>query len=195
MRVSLLSTFPVLLLLMLPLFGAESALPSLSYEPLTGKERLHLYMQDTFESPGTFLSAFASAAPIHSRPPIWGSKFEGFAARAGDNYLHSVISNSIEAWGANALGEEIRYVPCSCHGFFRRVGHALAMGVLTLNTQGNYVPAFARIGGAFGSQFIGDAWRPDDYRTRKRALASVGFSLAMGSVMNIVHEFRIGRRH
>jgi hypothetical protein len=176
--------------------GQESNKP-IPYAPLTKTERWNLFVHETFLSPTVYLGALVSAAPtpLHHGPPVWGSEFENYAARVGDNFARTAIANSIEALGADVLGQEVRYIHCDCHGFVHRFGHAMAMSVVTLNGEGRYVPAFASIGGSLGAEFIGDTWMPDNYRTRKRALASAGFDIAFSGLSNVVREFWPGKAH
>jgi hypothetical protein len=162
-----------------------------TYKALSKQERWNLYVHSTFLSPTAYFGAAISAvpSPFRSGSLFWGSEFENYAARVGDSYARTAISNSIEALTADMLGQEVRYIPCNCSGFFPRLGHAMAMSVVTYNNDGHYVPAVGSIAGTFGAQFIGDAWMPDDYRTTKHTMESVGVDVALNGLTNVVREF------
>jgi hypothetical protein len=161
------------------------------FKPLTGKQRWELYWRQTFFSPGTYLAAMGIAASDqrNNDPYQWGQGGEAYAKRAANQFGRLALQNSIEAGGAALLKQDVRYVKCSCTGFFKRAGYAVAMNFVTLNREGKYRPAYAHYAGAVGAQYIANTWMPDGYRNWDTTLRDGGVQLAFSAGFNLLREF------
>lgn len=161
------------------------------FVPLTPSQRWSLYWRQTFLSPGVYVRTFALAGYHQWRktPEAWGTGGDAYLKRVGDQFGRFAVESSIEAVGAAILNHDVRYVRSDRQAFWPRLGHALAMSVLTLDRRGRYVPAVARMGGAVGSEFIRNSWLPDNYRSTAETLGDAGFILVWKGVGNVVREF------
>src|SRR3974390_489064 len=119
---------------------------------LTGHQRAHLFVLQTFTTPGiyvktTFLALMNQAA---GTPYEWGGGVEGFGRRAASSYARSSIQNVFSTVGNTALKYEPRYDRCRCTGFGPRTRHALMRNFVTYNkTEKELRPQFALYGAAY----------------------------------------------
>ena len=162
-----------------------------NFRPLTGKQRWELYWRQTYWTPGVFFRAAGPALGSHldNDPPEWGQGAEGYARRFGDRFARFAIEGSIEAVAAASLGYDVRYVRCSCSGFFPRLGHAMSWTFLTLNRNGRTVFNAPQVGSAFAAEFIGNTWMPKGHSSTADAMRGVGVELGVGVIFNAIREF------
>lgn len=161
------------------------------WQPLTGSQRWSIYWRQSVGTPGAYFRALGSAAgdQADNDPPQWGQGADAYSRRVANRFARLTIQESIEAAGAAALQHDTRYVRCPCRGFLPRLGYSMGFGFVTLDKNGRYVPAAARIGAAFGAEFIGNSWMPEGSRSTTEAMRGVGFQIAFGSVFNVIREF------
>lgn len=138
---------------------------ALLYQPITRQERLDSYIEEAFASPGAVFRSAGRALGTHmgDSPPEWGQGAEGYARRLGSSFLSFTIQTSVEAGGAALLGQDPRYSPCRCRGFFKRLGWGLASNFVTYNNEGKLRPAYARMGARYASSFAELTWYPKRY--------------------------------
>jgi len=162
-----------------------------SYRPLTGKERLDIYVRQAFWSPGVLFRAAGPALGSHlkNRPPEWGQGMEGYGRRFANRFGRFALKETYEAAGAAALGHEVRYLRSTRSGFLPRAGHAMAATFITYDRNGRRTPHIARLGSAFAAEFTGNLWMPAGYRTSTEAVRGVGIELGISSVFNLFREF------
>src|SRR5437868_7097370 len=90
--------------------------------PLNGRQRYHLFIRQSFTSPGIYIKTgfFAIHDQVESSPPEWGDGFEGFAKRVGTRQTQFLLQNSFTSLGNAMVGWEPRYDRCKCDGFWPR---------------------------------------------------------------------------
>jgi len=161
------------------------------FKPLTGEQRWGLYWRQTYWTPGPYFAAFgiAAADQRNNQPYEWGQGFDAYMKRAGNQFARSAIQDSIEAAGAAALKQDVRYVKCRCTGVFKRTAYAIGVNFVTLNEKGNFVPAYARYAGAIAAPYIANTWMPAGYRNWNTSLRDGGLQLAFNSAFNVIREF------
>ena len=166
------------------------------FKPLSGAQRWGLYWRQTYWSPGIYFASFGIAASDqrHNEPYQWGQGFESYMKRAGNQFARLAMQDSIEAAGAAALKQDVRYVKCGCKGTLKRVAYAIGMEFVALNEQGKFRPAYARYAGAVGSQYIANTWMPDGYRNWNTTLRDGGLQLAFNAGFNLIREFVPGKK-
>lgn len=161
------------------------------YKPLTGKERFHLYLNQTFIPPQAILGPLFSSAidQINHDPPEWKLGAAGygrrFASRLGTNF----VSNSIQAVGAAALHEEPRYISSSSKNFFRRSGHALLFTLVTYDNSGKVTPAIANIGSTYAASMISTYWLPKRYTALGDGVRDGNIQMGFNGLFNLFEEF------
>jgi hypothetical protein len=161
------------------------------YTPLTNQERWRLYVRQTFASPALPAgSAFrALLRQARDEPPEWGQGTAGYSRRFGDRLARAVLRESYEAAGAAVLGLEPRYVRCSCTGVLARTAYAVGMNFVTYDRNRRLVPNVSHMGAILASQYTGNLWMPQGYRTPGNVARDAGFQLGFSALTNIVREF------
>ena len=167
-------------------------------DPLTGRQRLKLFLRQTFTTPGIYVKTalFSIGDQINNSPPSWGAGFEGYARRVGSRQGQFVIQNSFVALGNAILGYEPRYNRCRCSGFWRRTGHAVARNFITYGrTETTLQPQLALYGGAFAAAVVAGTWKPKERDLIAEGYRGVITQVGFGITANWVAEFapEIGR--
>ena len=158
---------------------------------LTGHQRAHLFVLQTFTTPGiyaktTFLALMNQAA---GTPYEWGGGVEGFGLRAASSYARSSMQNVFSTAGNAVLQYEPRYDRCRCTGFGPRTKHALMRNFVTYNnTEKELRPQLALYGSAFGAGLLSSLWMPND-QLWKDGFRGLETQVALGMVSNWIAEF------
>lgn len=176
-----------------PVANADSIFPkALSlYQPLSEKERWHIYFHDNFESPGAYFRAFGASIGEHypTNPPTWPSGAAGYFADVGSQFGRFTIDGTIDASMAAAFRYDPRYLACNCHGAFRRTGHAILRTFITYDRDGHRVPDLPGLSGIYGGSMLMMYWYPKGYSPLTTGVQVGNFSLGVQCVVNIVKEF------
>ncbi len=170
---------------------SRSLAPQTPYQPPSMTDRWNWYVRDTF-GPGAALRTGFVAAMDHADndPPEWEQGMAGFGRRAASRYGRFALQETIELGGGALLGEDPRYHPCKCSGFFRRSGHALVSTVVARNANGKPTPAFARIAGVYGGSMLAThLWYPSRFTAAGDGFRLGNISLGVSGGVNLVREF------
>jgi len=158
---------------------------------LTGHQRAHLFVLQTFTTPGIYVkTAFLALVNQASDTPYeWGGGFEGFGRRAASSYVRSSIQNVFSTVENAALQYEPRYDRCRCTGFGPRTKHALVRNFITYNkTEKELRPQFALYGAAFGAGMLSSLWKPNG-RLWTNGWQGVQTQVGLGMLSNWIAEF------
>jgi hypothetical protein len=159
---------------------------------LTNRERLQLFVAQTFTTPGIYVKTLflAGVGQLNESPSEWGGGNKGFAKRLASNHAQSMIQNSLSTFGNGMLRLEPRYDLCRCEGKSRRVTHALMRNFVTYNASEQELrPQIALYSAAAASGLISHQWLPDDRSAWSRAGRNVLIQAAFGSLSNLAAEF------
>ena len=103
---------------------AVAKLPSapVPVHPLTKMDRLTLFWNDTYASPGAFvgLSAGALIDQVRHTPSKWDSDGSGYTRRFASEYGQLAARNVIHDGLAGIAGLDPRYSVCNCAGTMHR---------------------------------------------------------------------------
>ncbi len=174
----------------LPVATSDSGSPA--WQPLTGSQRLLLFWDDTYNSPGAFLGLSISAltAQITNTPAVWSTDGNGYTRRFASSYGQLAARNIVHEGLAGATGLDPRYIPCNCRGAAKRTRHALKMTFTTYSRTGRTTLDVPQIAGAYGSGMVSTYWYP--HRSYSPLVQGLQFGHEeMGEVFlgNIVQEF------
>lgn len=171
-----------------PLFGA--AVPAGEYETLTGDQRYHLFLRQTFTTANPWLRTSISAgiSQIQGRQYSWGGGVLGYSHRYASQYGTYVIRNSLLSAGAWGLGHDTRYVPAKSHNVSARIGHAILQNLLTVNREGKTTLHISRIASGYAAGMIATNWQPHS-KWSAQGLRAGNEQLIYGAVFNIGREF------
>jgi hypothetical protein len=159
--------------------------------PLSGKQRLKLYLRQSFTSPGIYVKTalFSVGDQIDQSPPEWGRNFGGYARRVGSRYGQFVVQNSFSTLGNALLRYEPRYDRCRCDGFWPRTGHALMRNFVTYNrTETEMRPQIALYAAALAAGMVSSTWKPRS-EAWPEGYQSVITQAGFGLLSNWIGEF------
>ena len=176
----------------LALAPSNSAPAAPPWQPLNGSQRLMLFWDDTYNSPGAFLalSIGALTAQATDTPAAWSKDSSGYTRRFASAYGQLAIRNAVNEGLAGATGLEPRYIPCHCSGSVKRTGHALKWTFVTYAQSGRTTLDIPQIAGAYGSGMVSTYWYP--HRSYSPLVQGIEFGHEeMGEVFldNVVQEF------
>lgn len=160
--------------------------------PLSGHQRLKLYVRQTYTTWGIYVktTAFALHDQIHQTNPEWGDGFEGFAKRAGSRQVQFIIQNSVISLGDGLLGWEPRYDRCRCQGFWPRARHAIVRNFVTYDrTEKSFRPQIMPYLGAFTGSAIATSWEPGHPSWQVKGYQAVISQIPVGIGINFIGEF------
>jgi hypothetical protein len=127
-------------------------------------------------------AAYAGVLQALNSPEEWGQGGSAYGKRvvstAGWSGIHSALAFGLDS----ALHQDPRYHRSGSTGFWRRTGHALRGTILTRTDAGGETLSTWRIGSAYGSAFLSNAWYPDRLNTARlgfiQGSVGLGFDLA-----------------
>ncbi len=171
---------------------SEPPKPDPTPAPLTGKDRLILFRNESYASPGMFVGVGAGALvdQVRHTPRKWDGDGSGYTRRFGSEYGQLATRNAIHDGLAGLTALDPRYVACKCQGTLRRGAHALKMGFTTFTKDDRLTLDVPQIAGAYGSGIISTYWYP--HQQFRPLVQGVQFGHEqMGEILlgNLVSEF------
>jgi hypothetical protein len=159
---------------------------------LTKQDRLTLFWNDTYASPGAFagLAAGALVDQIRHTPAKWDADGSGYTRRFASEYGQLAARNVIHEGLDSLTGFDPRYPVCKCKGTLHRAAHALEMSFTTYRQDGRLTLDVPQIAGAYGSGMVSTYWYP--HQQYSPLVQGVQFGHEqMGEVAlgNLVQEF------
>jgi hypothetical protein len=160
--------------------------------PLTGRQRLALFWNDTYASPGAYAGVGMGAMidQMEHTPAKWDGDGSGYTRRFASEWGQLAVRNFVHEGLAGVTGLDPRYLKCACKGVLHRSAHALKLSVTTYREDGRLTLDVPQMAGAYGSGIISTYWYP---HTRYNPLVQgVQFGHEqMGEVAlnNLVQEF------
>jgi hypothetical protein len=130
--------------------------------PLTGRQRLILFWNDTYASPGAYagVSMGAMMDQVEHTPGKWDADGSGYTRRFASEWGQLALRNAVHEGLAGVTGLDPRYLMCNCKGVLRRSAHALKMSVTTYREDGRLALDVPQIAGAYGSGIASTYWYP-----------------------------------
>jgi hypothetical protein len=178
-----------------PEINQATVKPPAAPEPapkLTRQDRLTIFWNDTYASPGAFagLSVGAFIDQVRHTPAKWDGDGSSYTRRFASEYGQLAARNVIHEGLASVTGLDPRYKVCKCDGTLHRSAHALKMTFTTNRQDGRLILDVPQIAGAYGSGIISTYWYP--HRQYAPLVQGVQFGHEqMGEVLigNLVQEF------
>lgn len=169
----------------------QNSLTNQTYQPLTGSERWHRYLDETYASPLQYASIGAAAAVglATSSPPEWGHGYRGYGRRLASQFGVFTLNNTIQEGTAAALHYDPRYNLCGCASVKRRIGHAILWSFVTRDDAGHMRPDIPSLAAAYGSNMIAVYWYPSRYNPLTDGVRWGTQQVGITAGMNIVREF------
>ena len=168
------------------------ATPETEPKPLTGKDRLILFWNESYASPGAFAGVAAGALvdQVRHTPAKWDGDGSGYTRRFASEYGQLATRNVIHDGLAGITGLDPRYAVCKCQGTLRRSAHALKMSFTTYRQDGRLTLDVPQLASAYGSGMISTYWYPHNQFSPLVQGVQFGHE-QMGEIVvnNLVHEF------
>jgi hypothetical protein len=159
---------------------------------LTKMDRLTLFWNDSYASPGAFvgISSGAFIDQVRHTPAKWDGDGSAYTRRFASEYGQLAARNVIHEGLAGIAGLDPRYTVCNCDGKVHRGAHALKMTFTTYRQDGRLVLDMPQIAGAYGSGIVSTYWYP--HHLYSPLVQGVQFGHEqMGEVLigNLIQEF------
>jgi len=153
-------------------------------------DRIHWFTRHSFGLGSQFTSlAVAGIATGHNTPEEYGPHWEGFGKRYGLAVSHHVISGGLEAGFGSLWGEDPRYFRVPERSIGARLFNVVKMTVVTHNSQGREMPAYARFIAIPSTAFMANAWLPDSDNRPSDAASRIGIAFSGRLMGNAAREF------
>lgn len=160
--------------------------------PLTAKDRLILFWNESYAAPGTFVGIAGGAwvDQVRHTPAKWDGDGSSYTRRFASEYGQLATRNLIHDGLAAMTGLDPRYVACQCTGTMRRSAHALKRSFVTYRQDGQVTLDVPQIASAYGSGIVSTFWYP--HQQFRPLVQGVQFGhQQMGEIVvsNLVQEF------
>lgn len=158
--------------------------------PITAAERARWFVSSTV-GPASLASGVLSAGwgTAFNQPEEYGGTWEGFGKRYGIRLTGVATGNAMEAGFGAIWGEDPRYVRSEGLHFGGRVKHIIRMTFLARRKNGSVQPAYARMVGTFGNNFLSWTWRVESEKGADQALLRSGLGILGRMGSNSFAEF------
>jgi hypothetical protein len=148
--------------------------------------RLNNYLHD-LAGPGAFAGVIGGGLLDHLRQkPLWNDGAEGLARRIGSRAGQAAVQVSVRHGLAALMHRSTDYQPCACHGFGRRVEHALLETFSDRRADGSRALSVPAIAGAYAGSFARLAWERD--RSAGDVALNATVSFGFSALFNIARE-------
>jgi hypothetical protein len=160
------------------------------YSPITASQRVDWVVKSTLAPTTLLFTAFdAGLGTLRNSPPELGTHVTGFGERYGLHVADRALSTGLEAGVGSLWGEDPRYRRVPEKSFSGRIGNVFRMTVVSHDSSGREMPAYARLIAVPSAAFISNAWKPDSQNSTVDALNRIGFSVATHILANAYLEF------
>jgi hypothetical protein len=160
------------------------------FQPLTQKERTHLYLK-TMVNPLGFLKAGFSGGinQWKDTPPEWEQGASGYGKRFADILGQYSIQRTATFGLSSALHEDNRYFNSGKKGVWSRTGYAVASGILARHDDGSRHLSISQLGGVAAGAFLSRTWQPPSQHSPGDAAVSFGITMGSNMGFGVLKEF------
>ncbi|MGH9627317.1 MAG: hypothetical protein ACRD7E_02985 [Bryobacteraceae bacterium] len=168
----------------------QAVAPTSPASPITGKERLEWFALSTV-GPQSLAAGVLSAGwgMALNNPEEYPLTWRGFGKRYGMRLTGISTGNAIDASLGAIWGEDPRYFRASDKLFVERLRHVVNSTFTAFRRDGSVKPAYARIAGNVGNNFLANTWRPPSESSWKDALGRIAFGFLGRMSSNAFAEF------
>lgn len=173
--------------------GASAQTPSPPGAPIGGESRsirinpenvrVSNYLHD-LAGPGAFVGVIGGGVLDQIRHKNDGP--DDLAGRIGARAAQAAVEVSVRHGLAAVMHRSTDYQPCDCHGFGRKVGHALLETFTDRRADGSRALSVPRIAGAYAGSFTQLAW--DHNRNAGDVALGTTLSFGFSALFNIARE-------
>lgn len=160
------------------------------FEPITPEQRLKWFANAAVGPSNTLGSLIAASVDTwRNSPSEYGPHWAGYGKRFGLRSSGRAMESGLEAGLGAIWGEDPRYFRVPEKPFMGRVSNVIRMTVITHDSSGHGMPAYARFVAAPAVGFLSNAWVPDSQHSTGDAFNRIGGIFANQLVGNAFSEF------
>jgi len=145
--------------------------------------RLNNYLHE-LAGPGAFLGVIGGGVLDQIRNSKNGP--DDLSGRIGTRAIQRSVDVSVRHGLAALMHHSTDYQPCHCHGFGRKVGHALLESFTDRRDDGSRALAIPRFAGSYASSFTELAWNHN--RNAGDVMLGTTLSFGFSALFNIGKE-------
>jgi hypothetical protein len=145
--------------------------------------RLNNYLHE-LAGPGAFVGVIGGGVLDQLRHTSAGP--DDLPGRIGARAAQKAVEVSVRHGLAALMHRSTDYQPCHCHGFGRRVGHALLETFTDHRADGSRALSVPRFAGAYAGDFTQLAWRHD--RNPGDVVLGTTLSFGFSALFNVGRE-------
>jgi hypothetical protein len=145
--------------------------------------RLNNYLHE-LAGPGAFVGVIGGGVLDELRHKKDGP--DELSSRIGARAAQKAVEVSVRHGLAAVMHHSTDYQPCHCHGFGRKVGHALLESFTDRRDDGSRALAIPRFAGSYAGSFSELAWNHN--RNAGDALLGTTLSIGFSALFNIGRE-------
>jgi hypothetical protein len=160
------------------------------FQPLNQRRRTQIYLK-TMTNPLGFLKAGFSAGidQWKDKPAEWEQGSSGYGKRFANILGQYSIQRTVTFGLSSGLHEDNRYFNSGKREFWRRVGYAVASGILARHDDGTRHISVSQLGGVAAGAFLSRTWQPASQHSPGDAAVSFGITMASNMGFGVVKEF------
>jgi hypothetical protein len=167
--------------------------PTLTRNPLTGEDKLRIYIHKSFGPPAVILPAFGAGFqmlnPPSHYPREWKDGGGAFARTYGYKVADRTSRETAQFLTGFLLHEDPRYQRSTSTNAFRRTLHALAFTVVDKTDSGRNTLAVSNFASAAAGGFVGMGILSNGYNDLTHAEQRMASELLQIAIGNIATEF------
>jgi hypothetical protein len=160
------------------------------YHPISGKERLHDYINANVGPYQLFRTA-ASALVSQGldSPHEWGQGMAGYGKRFGNDLAENGVRTTLTLAYSFALHEDNRYFASGKSNAALRILHAAFSPFEAHRADGSVRFSFSNAAGVVSASLISRAWAPSSWQGGANIGRNIGLTFAGQAAFNAFREF------
>jgi hypothetical protein len=160
------------------------------FQPLTQRERSHLYLQSMVNPIGFLKVGFSAGIDQwNDKPKEWEQWGSGYGKRFANILGQYSIQRTVTFGLSSALHEDNRYFNSGKTGFWSRTGYAIQSGLLARDDDGKRHVSYSQLGGVAAGAFLSRPWLPPSQHSAGDAAISFGVTMAVNIGSGVLKEF------
>lgn len=158
--------------------------------PLTFKEKSGYYWNSAFSLPTIGrVAATSTFGHLSSFSEDWGTGWNAYGRRMGNNYIRHVMSTTLRYGIGVARGEDPRFFESGKQGFWPRAKFAMGQTFSVHMDNGKRSVAAGRLIGIYGGNALGTHIRSGEEHPWRQSVINSGFSIGTNMGVNVLREF------
>jgi hypothetical protein len=161
-----------------------------NFRPMTGRERVHLYLKTMTNPLGLAKAGFSAGIDQwEDKPSEWEQGASGYGKRYANILGQYSIQRTVTFGLGAALHEDNRYFNSGKKELWPRIWYALTSGILARHDDGSRQVSVSQLGGVAAGAFLARFWLPPSQDSAGDGAVSFGITMASNIGFSVVKEF------